>query len=221
MAGLTGSWEQALRPEFGKPYYRELYNKVSEAYRTQTVFPPASEIFTAFHLTPLDQVKAVILGQDPYHEPGQAEGLAFSVPEGIEIPPSLVNIFQELHDDVGCPIPKSGDLRPWAERGVLLLNSVLTVRAHQAFSHAGFGWQEFTDAAIRAVDTIDRPVVFILWGRSAADKAALITNPKRLVIRSPHPSPLSAYRGFFGSRPFSKANAWLTAQGEEPIDWSL
>lgn len=221
MAGLTGSWEQALRPEFGKPYYRELYNKVSEAYRTQTVYPPASEIFTAFHLTPLDQVKAVILGQDPYHEPGQAEGLAFSVPEGIEIPPSLVNIFQELHDDVGCPIPKSGDLRPWAERGVLLLNSVLTVRAHQAFSHAGFGWQEFTDAAIRAVDTVDRPVVFILWGRSAADKAALITNPKRLVIRSPHPSPLSAYRGFFGSRPFSKANAWLTAQGEEPIDWSL
>ena len=221
MAGLTGSWEQALRPEFGKPYYRELYNKVSEAYRTQTVYPPASEIFTAFHLTPLDQVKAVILGQDPYHEPGQADGLAFSVPEGIEIPPSLVNIFQELHDDVGCPIPKSGDLRPWAERGVLLLNSVLTVRAHQAFSHAGFGWQEFTDAAIRAVDTVDRPVVFILWGRSAADKAALITNPKRLVIRSPHPSPLSAYRGFFGSRPFSKANAWLTAQGEEPIDWSL
>ena len=221
MAGLTGSWEQALRPEFGKPYYRELYNKVSEAYRTQTVYPPASEIFTAFHLTPLDQVKAVILGQDPYHEPGQAEGLAFSVPEGIEIPPSLVNIFQELHDDLGCPIPKSGDLRPWAERGVLLLNSVLTVRAHQAFSHAGFGWQEFTDAAIRAVDTVDRPVVFILWGRSAADKAALITNPKRLVIRSPHPSPLSAYRGFFGSRPFSKANAWLTAQGEEPIDWSL
>ena len=221
MAGLTGSWEQALRPEFGKPYYRELYSKVSEAYRTQTVYPPASEIFTAFHLTPLDQVKAVILGQDPYHEPGQAEGLAFSVPEGIEIPPSLVNIFQELHDDVGCPIPKSGDLRPWAERGVLLLNSVLTVRAHQAFSHAGFGWQEFTDAAIRAVDTVDRPVVFILWGRSAADKAALITNPKRLVIRSPHPSPLSAYRGFFGSRPFSKANAWLTAQGEEPIDWSL
>ena len=221
MAGLTGSWEQALRPEFGKPYYRELYNKVSEAYRTQTVYPPASEIFTAFHLTPLDQVKAVILGQDPYHEPGQAEGLAFSVPEGIEIPPSLVNIFQELHDDVGCPIPKSGDLRPWAERGVLLLNSVLTERAHQAFSHAGFGWQEFTDAAIRAVDTVDRPVVFILWGRSAADKAALITNPKRLVIRSPHPSPLSAYRGFFGSRPFSKANAWLTAQGEEPIDWSL
>ena len=221
MAGLTGSWEQALRPEFGKPYYRELYSKVSEAYRTQTVYPPASEIFTAFHLTPLDQVKAVILGQDPYHEPGQAEGLAFSVPEGIEIPPSLVNIFQELHDDVGCPIPKSGDLRPWAERGVLLLNSVLTVRAHQAFSHAGFGWQEFTDAAIRAVDTVDHPVVFILWGRSAADKAALITNPKRLVIRSPHPSPLSAYRGFFGSRPFSKANAWLTAQGEEPIDWSL
>ena len=221
MAGLTGSWEQALRPEFGKPYYRELYRKVAEAYRTQTVYPPASEIYTAFHLTPLEKVKAVILGQDPYHEPGQAEGLAFSVPEGIEIPPSLVNIFQELHDDVGCPIPKSGDLRPWAERGVLLLNSVLTVRAHQAFSHAGFGWQEFTDAAIRAVDTVDHPVVFILWGRSAADKASLITNPKRLVIRSPHPSPLSAYRGFFGSRPFSKANAWLTAQGGEPIDWSL
>ena len=221
MAGLTGSWEQALRPEFGKPYYRDLYRKVSEAYRTQTVYPPASEIYTAFHLTPLEHVKAVILGQDPYHEPGQAEGLAFSVPQGIEIPPSLVNIFQELHDDIGCPIPESGDLRPWAERGVLLLNSVLTVRAHQAFSHAGFGWQEFTDAAIRAVDTVDRPVVFILWGRSAAEKASLITNPKRLVIRSPHPSPLSAYRGFFGSRPFSKANAWLTAQGAEPIDWAL
>ena len=178
MAGLTGSWEQALRPEFGKPYYRELYNKVSEAYRTQTVYPPASEIFTAFHLTPLDQVKAVILGQDPYHEPGQAEGLAFSVPEGIEIPPSLVNIFQELHDDLGCPIPKSGDLRPWAERGVLLLNSVLTVRAHQAFSHAGFGWQEFTDAAIRAVDTVDAP------SSSSSGAEARRTKPRSLRTRS-------------------------------------
>lgn len=221
MAGLTGSWEQALRPEFAKPYYRDLYRNVSEAYRTSEVYPPASMIYTAFHLTPLENVKAVILGQDPYHEPGQAEGLAFSVPQGVEIPPSLVNIFQELHDDIGCPIPKSGDLRPWAEKGVLLLNSVLTVRAHRAFSHAGFGWQAFTDAAIRAVDTVDRPIVFILWGKSAQDKAALITNPKRLVIASPHPSPLSAYRGFFGSRPFSKANAWLEAQGEEPIDWAL
>lgn len=221
MAGLTGGWEAALREEFAKPYYRDLYRNVMDAYKNSTVYPPASQIYTAFHLTPLENVKAVILGQDPYHEPGQAEGLAFSVPEGVEIPPSLVNIFQELHDDIGCPIPKSGDLRPWAERGVLLLNSVLTVRAHRAFSHAGFGWQSFTDAAIRAVDTVDRPIVFILWGKSAQDKSMLITNPKRLVIRSPHPSPLSAYRGFFGSRPFSKANAWLEAQGEEPIDWSL
>lgn len=221
MPALTGKWEEALSQEFKKPYYRKLYTTIREEYRTRAVYPPAQEIFTAFHLTPLDQVKAVILGQDPYHEPGQAHGLCFSVKPGVEIPPSLVNIYQELHDDLGCPIPHHGYLVHWAEQGVLMLNTLLTVRAHQAFSHKDIGWEEFTDAAIRAVDREDRPIVFILWGRPAQQKKALITNPKRLVIESPHPSPLSAYRGFFGSRPFSRANDWLISQGETPIDWAI
>ena len=185
------------------------------------VYPPAGDILNAFHLTPLSKVKVVILGQDPYHEPGQAHGLSFSVKPGIAIPPSLVNIYQELHDDLGCRIPDNGCLTKWAQQGVLLLNSVLTVRAHQAFSHSSFGWQQFTDAAIRAVNEQDRPVAFILWGRSAQDKSAMLNNPKHLVLKSPHPSPLSAYRGFFGSRPFSKVNHFLEMNGEEPIDWQL
>ncbi|MBQ6550937.1 MAG: uracil-DNA glycosylase [Lachnospiraceae bacterium] len=221
MAAISGDWEAALKPEFGKPYYRELYQKIREEYRTHTVYPPAGEIFTAFHLTPLHEVKVVILGQDPYHEPGQAEGLSFSVKKGIELPPSLVNIYQELHDDLGVPIPNHGSLRSWAEQGVLLLNTLLTVRAHAAFSHRGIGWEEFTDAAIRALDKEARPIVFILWGRPAQAKKALIHAPERLVIESPHPSPLSAYRGFFGSRPFSRANAFLVEHGETPIDWEI
>ncbi len=221
MAAITGDWEAALRPEFGKPYYKALYQKIREEYRTHVIYPPAQEIFTAFHLTPLKSVKVVILGQDPYHEPGQAEGLSFSVKKGIEIPPSLVNIYQELHDDLGYPIPNHGSLRSWAEQGVLLLNTLLTVRAHEAFSHRGIGWEEFTDAAIRALDQEERPMVFILWGRPAQAKKVLIRQPNRLVIESPHPSPLSAYRGFFGSRPFSRANEYLTSHGVEPVDWQI
>ena len=185
------------------------------------VYPPADQIFTAFHLTPLDQVKVVIIGQDPYHEPNQAQGMSFSVRKGVAIPPSLVNIYQELHEDLGVPIPGHGDLTHWAEQGVLLLNTCLTVRAHEAFSHANIGWETFTDAAIRVIDREDRPIVFILWGTPARKKKALITNPKRLILESPHPSPLSAYRGFFGSRPFSKTNAYLVANHETPIDWEI
>ncbi|MBR6406284.1 MAG: uracil-DNA glycosylase [Lachnospiraceae bacterium] len=221
MPAITGKWEEALSPEFKKPYYRKLYQTIREEYHTHVIYPPSQEIFTAFHLTPLEQVKVVILGQDPYHEPGQAHGLCFSVKKGVEIPPSLVNIYQELHDDLGCPIPHHGYLAHWAEQGVLMLNTLLTVRAHQAFSHKDIGWEEFTDAAIRAVDREDRPIVFILWGRPAQQKKILITNPNRLIIESPHPSPLSAYRGFFGSRPFSRTNDWLTEHGETPIDWEI
>ncbi|MGN8737305.1 uracil-DNA glycosylase [Bilifractor sp. HCP3S3_D3] len=221
MAGLTGSWEKAMKPEFSKPYYRKLFLTVNQEYRTATVYPPAGDIFNAFHFTPLDQVKVVILGQDPYHEPGQAHGLSFSVKPGIEIPPSLVNIYQELHDDLGCYIPDNGYLVKWAKQGVMMLNTVLTVRAHQANSHRNIGWEEFTDAAIRVLADQDRPMVFILWGRPAQRKAEMIYNPKHLVLKSPHPSPLSAYRGFFGSRPFSKTNRYLEEDGIEPIDWQI
>lgn len=217
---ITGAWEAALKPEFSKPYYRELYKKVLTAYRTETVYPPGGEIFRAFDLTPFGQVKAVILGQDPYHEPGQANGLCFSVRKDVRIPPSLVNIYKEMHDDLGCEIPANGDLTGWAKQGVLLLNTVLTVRAHAANSHRGIGWEEFTDAAIKALAREDRPIVFILWGTPARRKKALLTNPKHFVIESSHPSPLSAYNGFFGSRPFSRANAFLISQGVEPVDWT-
>lgn len=221
MAGLTGSWEKAMKPEFSKQYYRKLFFTVSQEYRTRTIYPPAEDIFNAFHFTPLDQVKVVILGQDPYHEPGQAHGLSFSVKPGIEIPPSLVNIYQELHDDLGCYIPDNGYLVKWAKQGVMMLNTVLTVRAHQANSHRNIGWEEFTDAAIRVLADQDRPMVFILWGKPAQRKAEMIYNPKHLVLKSPHPSPLSAYRGFFGSRPFSKTNRYLEENGIEPIDWQI
>ena len=211
MPAISGEWEKALQGEFRKPYYRKLFETVGREYRTAAVYPPADDIFNAFHLTPLPDVKVVILGQDPYHEPGQAHGLSFSVMPGVEIPPSLVNIYQELHDDLGCKIPNNGCLTKWARQGVLLLNTVLTVRAHRAFSHKDIGWQEFTDAAIRVLAGQDRPLVFILWGRPAQQKASMITNPRHLILKSPHPSPLSAYRGFFGSRPFSKTNAYLEA----------
>ena len=217
---ITGAWEAVLRPEFGKPYYRELYKKVLMAYRTETVYPPSGEIFRAFDLTPFEKVKVVILGQDPYHEPGQSNGLCFSVRKDVRIPPSLVNIYKEMQDDLGCELPANGDLTAWAEQGVLLLNTVLTVRAHAANSHRGIGWEEFTDAAIRALASEDRPIVFILWGTPARRKKSLLSNPKHFVIESPHPSPLSAYGGFFGSRPFSRANAYLASQGIEPIDWA-
>ena len=221
MPAISGDWEKALQGEFRKPYYRKLFETVGREYRTAAVYPPADDIFNAFHLTPLPEVKVVILGQDPYHEPGQAHGLSFSVMPGVEIPPSLVNIYQELHDDLGCKIPNNGCLTKWARQGVLLLNTVLTVRAHRAFSHKDIGWQEFTDAAIRVLAGQDRPLVFILWGRPAQQKASMITNPRHLILKSPHPSPLSAYRGFFGSRPFSKTNAYLEANGLKPIDWQI
>ena len=221
MPPITGSWEKALAPEFKKPYYRELFRTVSHEYQNARIYPPADDVFNAFHFTPLEEVKVVILGQDPYHEEGQAHGLSFSVRPGIQIPPSLQNIYQELHTDLGCYIPDNGCLEKWARQGVLLLNTVLTVRAHQANSHRNIGWEEFTDAAIRILAGQDRPMVFILWGSPARRKAPMITNPKHLILASPHPSPLSAYRGFFGSRPFSRANAFLAANHLEPVDWQI
>ena len=221
MAAISNDWLVPLKPEFSKPYYRKLYQKVVEEYTNHVVYPPSEDIFNAFALTPLGKVKAVILGQDPYHGAGQAHGLCFSVQPDIEIPPSLVNIYQELNRDLGCYIPDNGDLTKWAEQVVLLLNTLLTVRAHAAFSHKSIGWETFTDAAIRAVAAEDRPIVFILWGRPAQEKQKFITNPKHLVLTSPHPSPLSAHRGFFGSRPFSKTNAYLRSCGIEPIDWQI
>lgn len=221
MPGLTGEWQEALKEEFSKDYYRKLFLFIREQYNKVLVFPPADEIFTAFHLTPLNKVKAVLIGQDPYHNVGQAHGLCFSVKPDVEIPPSLVNIYQELHDDLGCTIPSHGYLLSWAEQGVLLLNTVLTVQAHKPMSHRGVGWDEFTNAAIAAVNKQDRPIVFILWGRPAQEKASMLDNPKHLILKAPHPSPLSAYRGFFGSRPFSKTNEFLQENGVEPIDWQI
>ena len=221
MAAINGDWLEALKDEFKKDYYKQLFEKVNEEYRTRLIFPPANDIFNAFHLTPLKDVKVVILGQDPYHGNNQAHGLCFSVKPEVEIPPSLVNIYKELHDDLGCTIPDHGYLVKWAKQGVLMLNTVLTVRAHQVNSHRGIGWEEFTDAAIRVLNTQDRPIVFILWGRPAQMKKAMLNNPKHLILEAPHPSPLSSYRGFFGSRPFSKTNQFLEANGVEPIDWQI
>ena len=221
MAGIEGAWNEALKPEYGKEYYRKLFTFVGAEYASRVIYPPKEEIFSALSETPLEQVKCVIIGQDPYHEPGQAHGLCFSVRPGVDVPPSLVNIYKELHEDLGCYIPNNGYLTKWADQGVLLLNAVLTVRAHAANSHQGKGWEEFTDACIRAVNEQDRPVVFLLWGSYAGKKAAMLNNPKHLVLKAPHPSPLSAYRGFFGCRHFSKANEFLTSHGETPIDWQI
>ena len=222
MGMIQNDWLEAVGDEFKKPYYVQLYKFVREEYGTRVIYPPADEIFNAFHFTPLHQVKVVILGQDPYHNANQAHGLSFSVkPEVKELPPSLVNIYQELHDDLGCYIPNNGYLKKWADQGVLMLNTVLTVRAHQANSHQGRGWEQFTDAVINAVNAQDRPIVFILWGRPAQSKIPMLTNPKHLILKAPHPSPLSAFRGFFGSKPFSKTNEFLKANGVEPIDWQI
>lgn len=221
MPPISNDWAKYLQPEYKKPYYRDLYLKVNEEYRTRKIFPPADDIFNAFHLTPLANVKAVILGQDPYHNDGQAHGLCFSVKPPVAPPPSLVNIYQELHDDLGCYIPNNGYLNKWAEQGVLMLNTVLTVRAHQANSHRGIGWEQFTDAAIRILNEQDRSIVFLLWGRPAQMKEKMLNNPNHLILKAPHPSPLSAYRGFFGSKPFSKTNEFLKAHGVEPIDWQI
>ena len=222
MAMIDNDWLPCIKQEFTKPYYKELYTFVKHEYDTRIIYPPAEDIFNAFHFTPLSKVKVMILGQDPYHNENQAHGLSFSVlPTQKDIPPSLVNIYQELHDDLGCYIPNNGYLKKWADQGVLLLNTVLTVRAHQAGSHQGKGWEQFTDAVIQAVNAQDRPIVYMLWGRPAQSKIPMLTNPKHLVLKAPHPSPLSAYRGFFGCKHFSKANSFLEEHGIAPIDWQI
>ncbi|MDG1367267.1 MAG: uracil-DNA glycosylase [Acidimicrobiales bacterium] len=217
----TTDWNPILHREFDKAYWPELMNFVAEERTAGQVYPPRSEVFAALHLTAFADVKVVILGQDPYHGPGQAHGLCFSVNPGVRIPPSLVNIFTELQADLGIPPAATGDLRSWARQGVLLLNTTLTVRAHQAASHQGKGWEMFTDEVIRAVSERNERVVFVLWGAHARKKKALVDPSRHVIVESPHPSPLSAHRGFFGSRPFSAANAALEAVGRAPIDWRL
>lgn len=218
---FKNDWEQYLQEEMQKPYYRELRQFLISEYRSRPVFPDMYSIFNALHYTSYADTKVVILGQDPYHEPGQAHGLSFSVLPDVPPPPSLINIFKELETDLGCTLPDNGCLEPWARQGVLLLNTVLTVQAHRANSHQGKGWEVFTDKIISLLNEREKPLVFILWGSPARRKKAMITNPAHLIIESSHPSPLSAYRGFFGSRPFSRANAFLQATGQEPIDWQL
>ena len=216
---IEESWKRHLAPEFEKPYFVNLTNFVREEYGKGPVYPPGRLIFNAFNLCPFDKVKVVIIGQDPYHGPGQAHGLCFSVNDGIPFPPSLVNIFKEISSDLGVPVPATGNLTRWANQGVLLLNATLTVRAHQAGSHQNHGWEEFTDAAIRALATEREHLVFLLWGAYAQKKGAFIDRSKHLVLASVHPSPLSAYHGFFGNKHFSQTNAYLEAHGQEPIQW--
>lgn len=216
---IEESWKIHLRQEFEKPYFRTLTDFVRKEYSTRTVYPPAKLIFNAFDRCPFDKVKVVVVGQDPYHEPEQAHGLCFSVNEGVQVPPSLVNIYKEIADDLGIAAPRSGNLTRWAEQGVLLLNATLTVQAHRAGSHQGKGWEEFTDAAIRALAEERDHLVFILWGSYAQRKGASIDPGRHLILKSPHPSPLSAHRGFFGNRHFSRANEYLSAHGTEPINW--
>lgn len=218
---IHNDWQDVLAPEFEKEYYQQLHAFLKDEYQHHRVYPDMYHIFQAFEWTPFSQVKVVILGQDPYHGPHQAHGLSFSVQPGVPVPPSLQNIYKELQDDLGIAPVDHGYLKKWADQGVLLLNSVLTVRDGQAFSHQGHGWERLTDVAIHQLSERPKPVVFILWGRAAQNKMTLIDQTRNIVIKSAHPSPLSASRGFFGSRPFSKANAALTAMGEEPIDWQL
>lgn len=221
MATINNGWLDVIGQEFNKTYYKDLNNFVLSEYKSYKVYPDANDIFNAFHFTDVEDVKAVILGQDPYHNEGQAHGLCFSVKAEVTIPPSLVNIYKELHDDMGYKLPNNGYLVKWAQQGVLMLNTVLTVRANQANSHKGRGWEEFTDAVIKAVNKQDRPLVFILWGAAARRKASMLNNPNHLILQAPHPSPLSAYRGFFGSKPFSKTNMFLEKNGVRSIDWQI
>lgn len=218
---INNDWWPVLKPQFETVNYQQLHNFLVDEYGHQQVYPEMHHIFEAFNWTPFSKVKVVILGQDPYHGPGQAHGCSFSVLPGVAVPPSLQNIYKELQADLGCPPVKHGYLRFWAEQGVLLLNSVLTVRAGQAYSHQGHGWEQLTDAAIVALSERPTPVVFILWGRAARDKKRLIDLKRNFVVESAHPSPLSAYRGFFGSRPFSKTNQFLEMTGQAPINWQL
>lgn len=216
---IDDSWKVQLQPEFEQDYFRDLVNFVRSEYATTTVYPPGSQIFRAFDLSPFDQTKVVILGQDPYHEPGQAHGLCFSVDKGVPFPPSLQNIYKEIRDDIGTVVSSQGDLSDWARQGVLLLNATLTVRAHQAGSHQNKGWERFTDAVIHRLAEQREHLVFILWGAYAQRKGAFIDKNRHLVLQSPHPSPLSAHRGFFGNRHFSTANRYLQEHGIDPIIW--
>lgn len=221
MAMLQNDWLEAVGGEFKKPYYAELYKFVKEEYSNEIIYPPSDDIFNAMHLTPLSEVKVLILGQDPYHNEGQAHGLCFSVQPDVAIPPSLKNIYKELQADLGCSIPNNGYLVKWAKQGILMLNTVLTVRAHKPLSHQGKGWEEFTDAIIKAVNAQDRPIVYMLWGKPAQRKASMLNNPKHLILKAAHPSPLSASHGFFGCKHFSQANQFLEENGIEPIDWQI
>ena len=216
---IEKSWQEVLQVEFDKPYFESLVSFVKQEYASNTIFPPAGQIFNAFNTCPFNNVKVVILGQDPYHGPGQAHGLCFSVNDGIPFPPSLQNIFKEITSDLGIPAPKTGNLTRWAEQGVLLLNATLTVRASQAGSHQGKGWEEFTDAVIKTISEKAENVVFILWGSYAIKKKSLINASKHCILTAPHPSPLSSYRGFFGCKHFSQTNTYLTSKGKTPIEW--
>ena len=222
MSNVSEDWRQVMAEELEKPYYKQLSHFVLQEYHSHTIYPPMDDIYNAFQETPLSKVKVLLLGQDPYHNVNQAHGMSFSVlPSQTEIPPSLQNIYKALHDDLGCYIPNNGYLVKWAKQGVLLLNTVLTVRAHSANSHRGHGWEQFTDRVIEVLNEQDRPIVYLLWGKPAQSKSSMLNNPKQLVLTAPHPSPLSAYRGFFGCRHFSKANAFLQEHGVEPIDWQI
>jgi uracil-DNA glycosylase len=219
---IEASWKEVLEDEFSKPYFKQIAEHLkTEKAQGKTIYPPGPLIFNAFDKTPFDEVKVVILGQDPYHGPHQAMGLSFSVPDGVPKPPSLVNIFKELHDDTGVPIPESGNLTPWAERGVMLLNASLTVRAGEPMSHSKIGWHIFTDCVISKISGLKKNVVFLLWGRYAQEKKELIDTKKHHILKAAHPSPLSAHHGFFGCRHFSKTNEYLTHHKTEPIDWAL
>jgi len=219
---IEDSWKAVLKAEFTKPYFLQIVTHLkTERMAGRTIYPPGGLIFNAFNTTPFDKVKIVLLGQDPYHGPGQAHGLSFSVQQGVPPPPSLVNIYKELHQDIGMPIPKQGDLTHWAEQGVLLLNASLTVRANEPMSHAKIGWAEFTDAVISKVSAQKEHLVFFLWGKFAQEKQVLVDETKHLVLKAAHPSPFSADKGFFGCKHFSKANAWLMKNGQDPVDWML
>lgn len=218
---LTNDWQNVIGQELEKPYFKELEDFITDEYTHQTIYPERQDVMNALNFTPYEKVKVVILGQDPYHGPGQAHGLSFSVKPGVKIPPSLRNIYKELNSDFGAPIPSHGYLKHWADQGVLLLNTVLTVRAGLAHSHKKKGWEKFTDAIIKKVDEKSTPVVFILWGNPAQEKATLITNPIHHIVKSVHPSPLSVMRGFYGSKPFTRTNEFLVSNGLSPIDWTI
>lgn len=219
---INPSWEDFLNEEFRKPYFQELSAFLKQEYATKTIYPPKKEVFSSFYFTDMDKVKVVILGQDPYHEPGQACGMCFAVKPGVQLPLSLQNIYKEIQDDLGIPMNyNNGYLVKWAQQGVLLINSVMTVEKGKANSHAGHGWEVFTNHVIRKINTLDQPVVYLLWGNNARQKRELITNPKHLILETVHPSPLSVYRGFFGCRHFSKANEYLKKNGAEPINWQM